>query len=252
MKLARRNKGNHLESNAAPYTHSSPVAEAYDAVASIYDQSYNQKKSLAENRIIVCELQRLLKRYDRVLDLGCGTGFPLDHLVLDPSHYLGVDISPGMIERARAKHPRHRFEVADMCALSMVESGSMDVVISLFGAFSYVLEPDLAVAEMRRVLAPGGKLLLMPLGFRYNHRATYILNREAITVDRRLYSRAALMVRFGWLDSLTVNGLSCLVDGLSERLPQKVFDLYLAAEARTIGRLFADRNYFLVVNGRSR
>lgn len=50
----------------------------------------------------------------RVLEVGCGTGDVLASL--EPSAGLGTDISPGMIERAREKHPNLRFEVHDLLA----------------------------------------------------------------------------------------------------------------------------------------
>jgi len=66
----------------------------------------------------------------RVLELGCGTGDLLAALAPDPEGSLGVDVAPAMIERARAKHPALRFEVADAEALGVGERRFDAVVAS--------------------------------------------------------------------------------------------------------------------------
>jgi glycosyltransferase involved in cell wall biosynthesis len=55
----------------------------------------------------------------RVLELGCGTGDLLAALAPDPAGSLGLDLSPGMVERARAKYPALRFEAGDAEALAL-------------------------------------------------------------------------------------------------------------------------------------
>jgi glycosyltransferase involved in cell wall biosynthesis len=54
-----------------------------------------------------------------VLELGCGTGDLLAALAPDPEGSLGIDLAPGMVERARARHPSLRFEVADADRLDL-------------------------------------------------------------------------------------------------------------------------------------
>src|SRR5262249_47758601 len=48
----------------------------------------------------------------RVLDIGCGTGRLL--AALKPSHGVGIDLSPRMIEIARSQHPELEFHVGDV------------------------------------------------------------------------------------------------------------------------------------------
>jgi ubiquinone/menaquinone biosynthesis C-methylase UbiE len=209
-------------------TNPSEVAAAYDSVADQYDSSYAQKKSIAENRVVLGLVRRLLSVEGLVADLGCGTGFLLDHIDLATPLYFGVDVSPAMIARARAKHPDHRFEVGRM-EESLIQTSSIDVALSLFGGFSYA-DPDAAEREIWRILKPGGVFLVMMLGPRYRSRASYILNKANIEVPKHLYSAKSARQLFGRFEFVNVSGLRALVDALPERLPQALFDWYLILE----------------------
>jgi ubiquinone/menaquinone biosynthesis C-methylase UbiE len=154
-----------------------------------------------------------------------------------------------MIARARVKHPDHRFQIGRMESVSAIETGSVDVALSLFGGFSYA-DPEEAEREIWRILRPGGIFLVMMLGRRYHSRATYILNRSNIEVPKHLYSASSarrLFKRFGFV---TVTGLSALSDALPECLPQTVFDWYLILEHMILGVLAPDLNFFLIAAGR--
>lgn len=72
----------------------------------------------------------------------------------------GVDLSPVMIDLARAAHPDLRFEVGSMDALELAD-GTLSGVLSWYSVI-HAPPQDVAsyVAEFRRVLAPGGHLLL--------------------------------------------------------------------------------------------
>lgn len=78
-------------------------------------------------------LDRLVLGHDvgSVCDLGCGYGAYLDHLEAAAwsGSYVGVDVTPGMIDRARTRHPDVRFEVgtAPVAADAVVASGIFNV-----------------------------------------------------------------------------------------------------------------------------
>ena len=95
---------------------------------------------------------------DRVLDVGCGTGsltFALSQFA-DIAAATGIDISEGYIEYARSCNTdsRIRFEHDDACALPFADA-SFDRTFSLL-VLQFVPDPERAVAEMRRVVRPGG------------------------------------------------------------------------------------------------
>jgi ubiquinone/menaquinone biosynthesis C-methylase UbiE len=138
------------------------LIEGFNRSAPIYDQ--------AAGMIYLSGLQKFLPRIrlgpsPAVLDLGCGTGINLFEAarVLGPCRRLhGVDLAPGMIEQARRKAAAAgvpaTFEVGDAERLQL-EDAAFDLVIcnSVYHWFSDRLR---AVAEMSRVLRPGGQVLI--------------------------------------------------------------------------------------------
>ncbi|MEU2022197.1 class I SAM-dependent methyltransferase [Streptomyces sp. NPDC016469] len=95
-----------------------------------------------------------------VADLGCGPGRVTAYLRDLGLGASGVDLSPGMVAEARRRYPGLRFEVGTMTALDLPD-GSLGGAVAWY---SLVHTPprDLGayVAEFRRVLAPGGHLLI--------------------------------------------------------------------------------------------
>jgi SAM-dependent methyltransferase len=115
---------------------------------------------------IVATLGGLIPRGSRVLDAGCGYGriaLPLARL----GHRVdGIDLSPEMVEEARSAASEESLQVevvlGSMTELPL-EASTYDAVICLWSAFNELLEESeqlAAVKEMRRVLAPGGLLLI--------------------------------------------------------------------------------------------
>lgn len=95
----------------------------------------------------------------RVADLGCGTGTLSRLLVDDGYEVAGLDISPEMVARARAKVPEASFVVGD-AADPQLDRGGFDVVLSRHVLWAM---PDAAAAFDRWVtlLGPGGRAVLV-------------------------------------------------------------------------------------------
>ncbi|MBQ0902718.1 class I SAM-dependent methyltransferase [Micromonospora sp. U21] len=95
-----------------------------------------------------------------VADVGCGPGRITAHLHGLGVDAFGIDLSPGMIDVARRDHPGLRFEVGSMTDLDLAEAS----VAGLVAWYSLIHIPDDQVnsvfAHFRRVLRPGGPLLL--------------------------------------------------------------------------------------------
>ena len=94
----------------------------------------------------------------RYLDVGCGNGYTVRWALGLGAQAVGIDASPRMIERARqqtegeatfavARFPNH--------GLDALTEGSLDAVFSM-EVFYYLPDIDAAVAEVARLLAPGG------------------------------------------------------------------------------------------------
>lgn len=96
---------------------------------------------------------------DAVLDVATGTGIlarKAAEVVGTPSAVTGVDINQGMLAVARQKAPEITWEVAPAESLPF-DDASFDRVVSQFGLMFFE-DPVQAIAEMARVLRPGGTL----------------------------------------------------------------------------------------------
>ncbi|WP_430782353.1 class I SAM-dependent methyltransferase [Actinoplanes sp. G11-F43] len=95
-----------------------------------------------------------------VADVGCGPGRISGFLRERGVEVFGVDVSPGMVAVARREHPGIRFEVGSMTGLDLADGS----VAGVLAWFSLIHVPDGEVpgvlAEFRRVLRPGGALLV--------------------------------------------------------------------------------------------
>lgn len=95
-----------------------------------------------------------------VADVGCGPGHITAHLNKLGVDAFGIDLSPAMIDVARREHPGLRFEVGSMTDLSLTDTS----VAALIAFWSLIHVPDSAIpavlGHFRRVLRPGGPLLL--------------------------------------------------------------------------------------------
>jgi SAM-dependent methyltransferase len=144
------------------------TAPAYDRVAALYDQAYAdirvrepEWKWVHEH---LREAQQQHGRRLRILDIGCGNGALLraigDEDLLESA--VGVDVSAAMLAAARNRStdPAVEFHQVDSPTLPLPD-GSVDVAIS-FLSFRY-LDWDPVMAEIRRVLAPGGRLLVVDM-----------------------------------------------------------------------------------------
>lgn len=127
----------------------------YDAFAAGYDH----RRDVGYHRLIddlEAEVARPYIEDRQVLEAGCGTGLLLDRMARVASRVVGVDLSMGMIARARARG--HRVVQADLRFLPFPDA-SFDTVAS-FKVLAHVPAPERAVAELARVLRPGGHLVL--------------------------------------------------------------------------------------------
>jgi predicted TPR repeat methyltransferase len=123
--------------------------------------------------------------FKRAIDLGCGTGLAAAAFAREVDQFIGVDLSPRMIERARATGLYAELDVADMLqGLRARGDASADLILAA-DAMVYVADLAPVLAEAARVLAPGGLLafttethggegVVIGQGLRYAHGATYV------------------------------------------------------------------------------
>ena len=127
------------------------------------------------------ELQR--EPFEDVLDVGCGTGAVLELLngEYPNKRLVGLDLTPGMIDVARAKQLDNvRFVVGDAEALPF-GSQSFDAVLCS-NSFHHYPHPEKFFSEAARVLRPGGRLILRD--YTSNDFVVWLMNNIELPLAR--------------------------------------------------------------------
>lgn len=138
------------------------VKRHYDEVAEIYDRRYDRGKGREYYDHISRQVMGFVDDASFLLDIGCGTGLFIERFLSFGGNAIGIDISRGMIRKARDRCPMSEFVVGDGQALPFAAE-TFDAVVSLL-AFSYMNEPEKMLCEAHRVLKPKGRLALCTLG----------------------------------------------------------------------------------------
>jgi ubiquinone/menaquinone biosynthesis C-methylase UbiE len=125
---------------------------------------YDPVLALAERRGMASLRRALLARArGRVLELGAGTGLNLAHYPAELVELVLTEPEPAMrarLARRVARSGRDATVVAARAEALPFGDGAFDTVVSTL-LLCTVADPDGAVSEMRRVLAPGGRLLFL-------------------------------------------------------------------------------------------
>ncbi|GAA2579568.1 demethylmenaquinone methyltransferase [Microbacterium binotii] len=138
------------------------VSGMFDEVAAGYDRT-NTVLSLGNDRLWRVAATRAIapRAGQRILDLAAGTGASAVALARSGAEVVAADFSPGMIAEGVRRHGHIMnltFQEADATALPF-EDASFDTVTISFGLRN-VNDPHAALAEMRRVTKPGGRLVV--------------------------------------------------------------------------------------------
>jgi SAM-dependent methyltransferase len=128
---------------------SDTVSSIFDDIADVYD-----RYRLGYASDVFDALREYgLPPAPRVLDVGCGTGFVAEEMTRRGAAVTGIDVSGEMIERARTRVPEATFLQGRAEALPFADA-SFDVV-TCAQTFHWLDQP-MALAELARVLRPGG------------------------------------------------------------------------------------------------
>jgi len=161
----------------------------YDA----FSERYDRGRDRGYHKLIDDQAAALVRRVGEgkdVLEVGCGTGLLLQRVAGFARSAVGIDLSPGMLERARARG----LEVLEGSATALpFPDAQFDVAYS-FKVLSHVPELGRALAEMVRVVRPGGHVVFDI----YNrHSLRYAIKRlfgPRATSDR--FDEAAISTAF--------------------------------------------------------
>ena len=137
------------------------VRRAYRRWAGVYDQVFGGISALGRQRA-VAEVNNLPGA--RVLEVGVGTGLALPRYAAE-KRITGIDLSAEMLERAKARVAAEGLDNVETLLVLDAEdtgfaAGQFDIAVAMFVA-SVVPNPRKLLAEMRRVVRPGGHILLI-------------------------------------------------------------------------------------------
>jgi demethylmenaquinone methyltransferase/2-methoxy-6-polyprenyl-1,4-benzoquinol methylase len=128
----------------------------FDRIAPVYDVMNRTMTAGLDRRWRRVTAEAVVRQGDEVLDVCCGTG---DLAIADArvgGRATGLDFSEPMLERARRKAPELEWVRGDVLALPFADA-SFDAATVGFGIRN-VEDLERALAELRRVLRPGGRL----------------------------------------------------------------------------------------------
>ena len=171
----------------------SDVRSGYDLVAGEYARRiYDELKNKPLDRRLLDRFAESVRQAGVACDLGCGPGQIARYLHECGIQVCGMDLSAGMVARARQLNPGIEFHPGDMRALPVNDNSWAG--IAAFYAIVHLPPRDLvrALHEMLRVLVPGGRLLL-----------SFHIGEDTSQVEDLWDSGAALEFHFFRLDSVT-------------------------------------------------
>jgi ubiquinone/menaquinone biosynthesis C-methylase UbiE len=139
-------------------------ANKWDRRSTTYDENRFDYFRILQRRLLTLVDPRPASRF---LDIGCGTGWAVRHaaaLTAGRGSFFGIDISPGMIEKAQASNP-DRANIHFLTANAQELPFEVDYfnIIICTNSFHHYPDPKKALREIRRVLQVGGRVYIMEL-----------------------------------------------------------------------------------------
>jgi SAM-dependent methyltransferase len=148
------------------------AADFYDDLSADYDEMFGFEKDLAAAEKFVSGLKTRF-RFEKALDIGCGTGSFTLALTRGGTEAVGMDLSGAMLEEARKNSLAYGLDIA------FVHSGMEDILTAVSGKFDLILcmgntlphlpdkkALDSMLAACGKLLNPGGHLVLNLLNYR--------------------------------------------------------------------------------------
>ncbi len=132
--------------------------DLYQDVKNCRDLHFVQRLEIASTLIT-----ERFPRDARVLDLGCGAGVLTERLVAAGHNVDAVDMSPDMVEFSKqrlSKYDSSKYRLARAECSALPFSDDAFDVVACIGVFGYMDDVDAAIREIKRVLRPGGTLVL--------------------------------------------------------------------------------------------
>ena len=145
-------------------THQEKIRERFTETADVFARTTRRTRTEEAERLAEYATAGLANPRSLVaVDLACGPGTYTRPLATRVGRAIGADLTPAMVEKARAEAARDgianiEFVCADIYALPFANQSAG--IVSCGYAFHHVTEPLRALAEMARVLQPGGRMAI--------------------------------------------------------------------------------------------
>lgn len=145
-------------------SHQEKIRDRFTETADVFARTVRRTR-VEEGEELAGRATAGLPNADKVLalDLACGPGTYTRPLAARVRHAIGADLTPAMVEKARAEAARDgitniEFVCADIYALPFGDG--VAGIVSCGYAFHHMTDPARALAEMARVLQPGGRVAI--------------------------------------------------------------------------------------------
>jgi len=136
------------------------VSRGYRQIAEKYSSARNQFKNLKYLK----KLNSLLRPNSTILDLGCGSGKPIDEFFVNHGHkIIGIDICPEQIKMARKNIPTGSFMVKDVAILKESEF-KIEAVVSFYTIFHLPRKKHQQIFKTINSFLDKNGLLLVTMG----------------------------------------------------------------------------------------
>ncbi|MCA1593164.1 MAG: methyltransferase domain-containing protein [Acidobacteria bacterium] len=171
------------------------LQSSYDRVAVEYAaRIYDELKDKPLDRQLLDQFAERVRDFGTTCDVGCGPGQVAAYLHACGVRVFGIDLSTGMVEQARRLNPGIRFDVGDMLSLDLADDSLAGV--AAFYSIIHVPRAEVvrALRELRRVLGPGGLLLL-----------AFHVGAETIHLEEWWGERVSVDFRFFQPDEMTAH-----------------------------------------------
>ncbi len=181
------------------------VAEAFDQLAPRYDETWTRSVvGRLQREAVWREIAPLFLPGARVLDLGCGTGEDALHLARGGVRVHAIDVAPGMVKMTRQRLESDGLTGQITCEVLAAEdlfrlktTGVFDGAITNFGVLNCVRDLRSLAGELARLVRPGGRLVLCPMGRFYLWETIWYLLRARLGKAFRRLRRGGVTASVG-------------------------------------------------------
>jgi ubiquinone/menaquinone biosynthesis C-methylase UbiE len=190
-------------------------ALAYDQWSSGYDSQPGNLMLALDEQLCADLLSGIAITGKRVADIGCGTGRHWARIMdKKPARLIGFDVSAGMLAMLRQKYPQAETELLTDHHLSGLANESCDLVLSTL-TIAHIDPIGAALQEWRRVLKPGGDILITdyhPDALTKGGQRTFRHNNRTVAVRNHIHPLSKLQAIAEQLGLQTIRCIEKKID----------------------------------------